>query len=149
MPKILKSPPFRPFTNFRPPPFAPLRIFAPQLTKIVPFGAIRPTLGNPDLNFKKQMFHLKVFSYSYIDGVVHGYDCNGFKEQGVAKSRPQRPRLLLCHNRTFGEPRLLRWCCCEKRHIHRDLVLVVRFRLLVCGLQPVVQLASHHVGFTN
>ena len=95
------------------------------------------------------MFHLKVFSYSYIDGVVHGNDCNGVEEHGVAKSRPQRPRFLLCHNRTFGEPRLLRRCCREKRHIHRDLVLVVRLRLLVCGLHSVVQLASRHVGFTN
>ena len=29
------------------PPFAPLQVFAPQLTKIAPRGAIRPTLGNP------------------------------------------------------------------------------------------------------
>ena len=32
------------------PPFTPLQFFAPHLTKIAPRGAIRPTLGNPDLD---------------------------------------------------------------------------------------------------
>ena len=36
-----------------PPPFAPLQIFAPQLTKIAHKGAIRPLLGNPDLKGQK------------------------------------------------------------------------------------------------
>ena len=44
--KILKSPSFDPLRIF-----APLQIFAPQLTKIAPFGAIRPPLGNPELDY--------------------------------------------------------------------------------------------------
>ena len=35
------------------PPFATLQVFAPQLTKIAPSGAIRPSLGNPDLKHWK------------------------------------------------------------------------------------------------
>ena len=31
-------------------PFAPLQVFAPQLPKIAPRGAIRPSLGNPGLD---------------------------------------------------------------------------------------------------
>ena len=44
--------------NFKiaPPPFAPFQIFALQLTKIAPMGAIRPTLRNPVLDLESYLF---------------------------------------------------------------------------------------------
>ena len=42
------------------PLFAPLQIFAPQLTKNAPFGAIRPTLGNPGLEVYKNGLFLYI-----------------------------------------------------------------------------------------
>ena len=55
-----KIAPFSPLYEFSPPPFAPLQIFAPQLTKIAPRGAIRPILGNPGIHLVLLQYLLQI-----------------------------------------------------------------------------------------
>ena len=61
-PKFQNRPPFAPLQVFAP-PFAPFQIFAPQLPKIAPRGAIRPTLGNPDVDENLLNFDI---SFTYL-----------------------------------------------------------------------------------